>query len=680
MLRKIIIERLCTPLFLLALCLPYNIGARTQDSIEVYIYEQSKTAEMSNGIIRAGLNSSGQVNNLIYKGKSLVSGGGRFYFGYTDDSKYRELSPSSVRVGMQSQDIAEVIYTSVDGPLTIEQSFVMLRGVSGLYCYIVIKSEKQAVRAREIRVVHRLNPVIFNFGYVADDIQGPMVTPQEISNATQIMDATYQLSDGSIYTKYDWANYVADDLVHGLMGDTIGVWVISASDEYLNGGPMKQELMVHATNKTPLVLKMFQGEHFGASAQTFNPPEEKLYGPYFVYINSGTDHDAMISDAKQVAQEEVELWPYSWMEHPLYPLNRSTVSGKIHIENNLSPEGLMVVLAQPGATLYNQGKEYMFWAKTDANGDFSIPHVRLGDYSLYAFATTGQITDELQMDNISVSESETNLGTLTWSPTKYEHLLWQIGRADRKACEFKLGEVPRRYGLWEEVPANLTFVVDSSDASMDWYYAQTKYGNWTVQFNLAQEYTGDAVLTVAIAGAASEPRVEVSVNGSKVTTMSFGNDGSVYRSANTSGRYELRVISFPASLLQLGENTIAFKMLSVGNRGGLMYDIIKLEAGNPVTSTAHLAVNTPKEFILDQNYPNPFNPETTIQFEIPENSDVKLGVYNILGQEIAVLVNDFRNAGTYSVSFNGSNIPSGIYFYRLESNGYNTTKQMLLLK
>ena len=88
----------------------------------------------------------------------------------------------------------------------------------------------------------------------------------------------------------------------------------------------------------------------------------------------------------------------------------------------------------------------------------------------------------------------------------------------------------------------------------------------------------------------------------------------------------------------------------------------------------------PAQFELAQNFPNPFNPETTINFDIPERSNVKLSIYNINGQEIAVLVNDFINAGTYSESFNGSNLTSGVYFYRLESNGHSTTKRMLLLK
>jgi len=91
-------------------------------------------------------------------------------------------------------------------------------------------------------------------------------------------------------------------------------------------------------------------------------------------------------------------------------------------------------------------------------------------------------------------------------------------------------------------------------------------------------------------------------------------------------------------------------------------------------------VSLASNYQLAQNYPNPFNPETTIKFDIPERSKVKLSIFNIEGQEIAVLVNDFRNAGTYSESFNGSNLTSGVYFYRLESNGHSTTKRMLLLK
>ncbi|MEP0861742.1 MAG: T9SS type A sorting domain-containing protein [Ignavibacterium sp.] len=91
-------------------------------------------------------------------------------------------------------------------------------------------------------------------------------------------------------------------------------------------------------------------------------------------------------------------------------------------------------------------------------------------------------------------------------------------------------------------------------------------------------------------------------------------------------------------------------------------------------------VTSPAKFELAQNYPNPFNPTTAISYTIPQSGNVKLAVYNLLGQEVAVLVNDFREAGTYDVEFNASNLNSGVYLYKLEANGLTFTKKMTLLK
>jgi hypothetical protein len=88
----------------------------------------------------------------------------------------------------------------------------------------------------------------------------------------------------------------------------------------------------------------------------------------------------------------------------------------------------------------------------------------------------------------------------------------------------------------------------------------------------------------------------------------------------------------------------------------------------------------PKEYKLEQNYPNPFNPETKISFEIPKQSLVILKIYDILGQEVATLVNGVKDAGKYSVDFDGSALTSGTYFYRLESNGLFFSNKMLLIK
>jgi len=86
------------------------------------------------------------------------------------------------------------------------------------------------------------------------------------------------------------------------------------------------------------------------------------------------------------------------------------------------------------------------------------------------------------------------------------------------------------------------------------------------------------------------------------------------------------------------------------------------------------------EYRLEQNYPNPFNPTTQISYSIPNSEKVKLTVYNILGNEVAELVNETKNAGTHTVKFNAQNLASGVYFYRLTAGSSTVVKKMLLLK
>lgn len=88
----------------------------------------------------------------------------------------------------------------------------------------------------------------------------------------------------------------------------------------------------------------------------------------------------------------------------------------------------------------------------------------------------------------------------------------------------------------------------------------------------------------------------------------------------------------------------------------------------------------PGEFALFQNYPNPFNPTTRISFNLPVASRVKLEVYNIRGQTVATLVDDYRQAGKYEVEWNASNTASGVYFYRITAGEYTDIKRLLLLK
>jgi len=98
---------------------------------------------------------------------------------------------------------------------------------------------------------------------------------------------------------------------------------------------------------------------------------------------------------------------------------------------------------------------------------------------------------------------------------------------------------------------------------------------------------------------------------------------------------------------------------------------------NPVTVEDEIS---PVQFTLSQNYPNPFNPSTRIEYAISTTQFVSLKVYDVLGNEVTTLVNEEKAAGSYEVDFNATGLPSGVYFYRLQSGSKVETKKMLLLK
>lgn len=642
----------------------------SQADVTATVDIQNRLTSMNNGIVSITINSKGQVNSLLYNGKDLIDANnqGRFYFSYNDQNAYSELSPDKVRIEKQTADYVEVVYSRTTGTLLLEQAFIMQKGVSGIHSYITVKGTSTPISLREMRVVYRVNRSLFDYGYVSDVMQGelPSVAEMVASNNNSIMDATYELSDGSIYTKYDWANYLVEDDVHGILSDNEGVWAIAPSNEFMNGGPMKQELTVHATNKTPLVLQMLQGEHFGAASQSYSTGTDKIYGPFFIYVNSGSTHQEMIDDAKVQAGVQKSQWPYQWLDNPLFPINRTEVSGTLNIPHGLSSNNIQVVLAKPGTSIYNQGTDYMFWSKTDSNGEFTIPHVRDGAYTLYAYATEGEITEELTVDNINVSGASVELGTIDWPVEKLEKKFWQIGENDRLTKGFKMSDTPRAYGLYDLPPSNLEYTIGSSTPENDWYYAQTKVGTWTVNFNVDAVYPENAVLTASIAGAAANPKVDVYVNGVKQTTWSFGNDASVYRSAVLSGRHEVRTLTFPASYLNVGSNTISFKMTSVGNRGGLMYDCVKLEAGELLTLSSQSVVASKPKTI--SQYPNPFKSFTDFKITANNTGKASLCIYGLNGQLVDVVFDGHIVENNFTLSYDGTKLKPGLYIYKFKTD------------
>jgi hypothetical protein len=122
------------------------------------------------------------------------------------------------------------------------------------------------------------------------------------------------------------------------------------------------------------------------------------------------------------------------------------------------------------------------------------------------------------------------------------------------------------------------------------------------------------------------------------------------------------------------EPSIYYRLKQVDLNGDTHYsDIVAL-------NLTAVETETPAEFALMQNYPNPFNPSTTIKFDLAKSSDVKLAVYTIDGREVAVLVSERREAGSYEVRVDGSNLSSGVYFYKIHAGDFVQTRKLVLLK
>ncbi|MCW8810313.1 MAG: T9SS type A sorting domain-containing protein [Ignavibacteriaceae bacterium] len=98
------------------------------------------------------------------------------------------------------------------------------------------------------------------------------------------------------------------------------------------------------------------------------------------------------------------------------------------------------------------------------------------------------------------------------------------------------------------------------------------------------------------------------------------------------------------------------------------------------SNAVNVEVEVPIEYALEQNYPNPFNPSTTIKYSIPEDGFVKLAVYNMLGEQVATLVNAQQKSGRYEINFNASNLASGVYVYRIEAANFTASKKLMLMK
>ena len=159
------------------------------------------------------------------------------------------------------------------------------------------------------------------------------------------------------------------------------------------------------------------------------------------------------------------------------------------------------------------------------------------------------------------------------------------------------------------------------------------------------------------------------------TGWTVGSGGKVYVTTNGGTNWSLQTTGSSSDLY-----SVSFINSSTGWISGQSGLILKTTDGGGLTGITSYSNEIPTSYVLYQNYPNPFNPVTNIVFSIPQRETVKLTVYDVLGSEARVLVDQTLSAGTYIVSFDASEFSSGVYFYRLEAGTFIDVKKMILIK
>lgn len=427
--------------------------------------------------------------------------------------------------------------TTVAG-ITMEVHYSMLRGSTGFYCAVVWR--------------HSASDAAFSFGECRDNIYaGSIFNWMSVDDARNRLMAvsggsaigvdnapvevslwTNGLYAGQYEDKYCYAADLGTQHVWGWSsvgtgGKNIGLWNVSASSEYYNGGPMKRELTEHIGTT---ILNMINGGHYGGGSDGSLAAGEvwsKVSGPYLIYCNNITNSitgtnapaQALYADAKAQAIAEAGAWPYSWFTNASYALAalRGTVSGQLVINDSGNPNALesnvwVGVIQQPSTTAnvydFQQWmKPYQFWVKTDANGNFTIPDVIAGvNYTLFAFgpgaAGTFQSqalvggnspnTEDIPAAPFSVTVTggaTNNLGPVTWTPARVGQTVFEIGYPNRTGDKFRHGDdywvgdigpaTNMPSPIWSkhleypiDFPSEPNYIVGQSRWSTDWNYVQ----------------------------------------------------------------------------------------------------------------------------------------------------------------------------------------------------------------
>ena len=410
--------------------LSFSFSAFPAGNPGVRFKADARTMQLSNSEVQLAFDlPGGRLRSLLYHGREMLAPGG----GYVqiapagaDSASRAAFAPRIVR---QAPDLVEIAFSNQNPrfPFELESHFIVRAGEPGFHQYLVLGHDAAqhpgVQRMAQFNYALRLDPLLFQWAAVDDDRIREFPQPSALVAAHMVMDATYPLEDGGIYSKYFYSAPMDENhRVHGAIGEGVGAWVIMPSHEHLNGGPEHQELTVHQTDTGPVLLRHYNAAHYGAGELLSDSKEgswRRASATWMFYFNSGPDRAALWQDAKARAQTESAAWPYPWLDDAQFQLHRGAIAGRLTFDDQTPASEARIILAPHEETpspfaWQRQWRGYRFYGWTDATGSFSIPKVRPGLYDLYAWKP-GVIGEFIQR-SLRVGKGETvEAGELTWT-------------------------------------------------------------------------------------------------------------------------------------------------------------------------------------------------------------------------------------------------------------------------
>lgn len=211
------------------------------------------------------------------------------------------------------------------------------------------------------------------------------------------------------------------------------------------------------------------------------------------------------------------------------------------------------------------------------------------------------------------------------------------------------------------------------------YLASSKLG-YTYNTTTPNPYMGVALMTENPANFKAIPSSEI-LNGFTTAEKWASLSGGIVNDSIGPGGNSFTLAAGPFNIAAGQEITVGFAVIA-GNSLNDLVNIANIAKNKYISSISvkNISTEVPSRFELMQNYPNPFNPATTIKFALPKSEFVRIRIYDILGKEVATLVNEQLQAGYFEYNFNASNLSSGMYFYKIDAGVYSDIKKMVLVK